>query len=136
MITQELLLIRTSYPINHFRVVFIQKKEEELGDFDECLDRHIMKYFAGTILRTLVNCDVLSACLFVLIRVITCQLSLPLLNCCVQTLFAEIERMRRRSETNLRGYSARDKMAEAAEQEKVSALSTVSSIHFVLVFVF
>jgi len=32
---------------------------------------------------------------------------------------SEIERMRRRSETNLRGYSARDKMAEAAEQEKV-----------------
>lgn len=27
--------------------------------------------------------------------------------------------MRRRSETNLRGYSARDKMAEAAELEKV-----------------
>ena len=35
----------------------------------------------------------------------------------------EIERMRRRSETNLRGYSARDKMAEAAELEKVSIFS-------------
>ena len=31
----------------------------------------------------------------------------------------EMERMRQRSETNLRSYSARDKMQEAAEQEKV-----------------
>eukprot|EP00598_Pedospumella_elongata_P007745 CAMPEP_0184985698 /NCGR_PEP_ID=MMETSP1098-20130426/14250_1 /TAXON_ID=89044 /ORGANISM="Spumella elongata, Strain CCAP 955/1" /LENGTH=481 /DNA_ID=CAMNT_0027509795 /DNA_START=37 /DNA_END=1479 /DNA_ORIENTATION=+ len=52
------------------------KKEEVLGEFEDGLNRHIMKHFA------------------------------------------EIERMRRRSETNLRGYSARDKMAEAAELEK------------------
>jgi hypothetical protein len=30
--------------------------------------------------------------------------------------------MRRRSETNLRNYSARDKMQEAEEQEKVRGL--------------
>lgn len=45
----------------------------------------------------------------------------------------EIERMRRRSETNLRGYSARDKMAEAAELEKVcSVLLFFLSVHQVV----
>lgn len=34
--------------------------------------------------------------------------------------FAEMERMRRRSETNLRAYSARDKMKEAEEHAKIS----------------
>jgi hypothetical protein len=52
--------------------------------------------------------------------------------------FAEIERMRRRSETNLRAYSARDKMQEAAEQEKVRSTTdycgaSFNAFHYVLV---
>lgn len=40
--------------------------------------------------------------------------------CMCDSFMAEIEHMRRRSEANLRNYSARDKMQEAAEQEKVT----------------
>ncbi|KAJ1442079.1 hypothetical protein B484DRAFT_356629 [Ochromonadaceae sp. CCMP2298] len=53
------------------------KKDTDLGDFDEEVNREAMKHFA------------------------------------------EIEAMRRRSEANLRNYSARDKMQEAAEHQKL-----------------
>ena len=54
--------------------------------------------------------------------------------------FAEMEMLRRRSEKNLRAYSAREKMQEKEDHDKVNCLfgdvfPVVSVYHFLLILI-
>lgn len=49
--------------------------------------------------------------------------------------FADIEQMRRRSETNRRVYSAREKMQETEEEVKVKILRMIYCVVLVIVLI-